>query len=181
MSSTEQRRNERARAAGWSSRAQERSARALGYTTPADYRQAKQEAHAARVPVQLNPNRIGNVTVLASGVVKAFQPAANRRIGVKATRAGNVYGAKSGGQVEALAGILRRSRRSSRVSITIDGSVPMGAKGRGLSAGYLLDRWAEYHAETGGTFEEFLGALADEFGYAGAQGGAGYVSMTVVR
>jgi len=180
VSSTEGRRNERSRQAGWSSRAQERHARGLGYTTPADYRDAKTEARTTRTPVQLNPNRIEEAHVLSSGVVKAFQPEANRRIGVKATRAGTVYGAKGPAQVQALGTILRRTARSRRVAITIDGTAPMGRKGRGFSVGFIRDRWAQWSEENeGGTFEEFLDDLAEEFGY-GRAAGAGYVSMTVV-
>lgn len=184
MSAAEERRNERARREGWSSRAQQRQAKALGYSDPRAYREAKSDARAARIPVQANPAALRSPRVLASGVVKATAPAANRRLGVKATRAGTVYGGKGAGQVAAMGKVLGQIKGSKRVAISIGGGAPLGSRGRGFSAAFIREKWNEWREENpDGDFGDFLDDLATEFGYeeGGAGAGAGsYVSMTIV-
>lgn len=174
MSDTYDRRNARARAEGWTSYGQKRRALRLGHDTPSEYRQAKATAAATHTPVQAAPG-LRSMRQLASGVVKAVNPEANREIGVKATRAGTLYGAKGDDQRQALATILRRTSGSRRVTFAIGAGRPLGQKGRGYSVQYIRDLLDEYDGDMG----DVLDHLAAEGGY-GDDAGSGYVSMGVV-
>jgi hypothetical protein len=112
---------------------------------------------------------------MASGIVKGTDRAANRAIGVKATRAGNLYGARPE-QRQALAPILRRTSGGRRVSFAIGAGQPMGQKGRGYSVDYILDLLDD----NDGDMDAVLDYLAEQGGYSDDSAGGGYVSMTVV-
>ena len=145
------RRNELARAAGWKSYSEQRSASERGYSTAAEYRLARggrRERPPARATRTL-------------------------RTGTKVTRFGNrqnyTASTSSPPQMADVAGALRRAgERGDRAQVFVDG-VAVGG-GHGWTASYLLDVLDQYDS-----FADFL----DEYGYGDDVETGGVVSVTL--
>lgn len=152
-----ERRNTRARAAGWSGYGQMRRAKDLGYRSPREYTDAKQKARGEAVEPSPRPYRrtIAGVTVAGMGAA-----------------GGGVAGPWS-----ALAKIERRLMRyrgSRRATIYVGGK-RFGA--RGFSIDFLKARIAEH-----GSLEAWLEHVAASMGASDSEAGVptgGDVSVTV--
>lgn len=151
------RRNERARAEGFSSYGQQRRAGELGYNTAGEYQRAKLAARSDREPMPRAPGMSGTRTL---------------RGGAEVGRMGKAFGiyADDRSQLAGVRGELGRYSDSRRVSVWIGGAQVGGS--RGFTMGYLRD-WID--DEYDGDFDAWLDDVGDSYMDA-APGG---VSVTI--